>query len=87
MRAARGKGVPVGEKKPQRKKKGGGRENLERKKLYVEHFSTVFRRRVRSACLSMRICLGERYANFLSSTRCSGIFYCYALLKTSTFGE
>jgi len=26
MRAARGKGVPVREKKPQRKKKGGGRK-------------------------------------------------------------
>lgn len=31
MRAARGKGVPVGEKKPQRKKKGGGRKKFGKK--------------------------------------------------------
>ncbi len=62
--------------KPQRKKKGGGRgmNRLERKKLYVEHFSEVFQRRVRSACLSLRICLGEWYANFLPSTRCCWFF-------------
>lgn len=55
-----------GKKSHRGRRKGEEGKNSERKKLYVEHFSTVFRRRVRSACLSMRICLGERYANFLS---------------------
>lgn len=75
-----------GKKATEEEERGRKEKILERKKLYVEHFSTVFRRRLRSVCLSMRICLGERYAIF-SSTRCSFFSYCYALLKTSTFGE
>lgn len=74
MRAARGKGVPVGKKATEEEERGRKGKKLERKKLYVEHLSAVFRRRVRSACLSLRICLGERYANFLPSTRCSWFF-------------
>lgn len=59
MRAARGKGVPVGNKATEEEERGRKGKRLARKKLYVEHFSAVFRLRVRSACLSLRICLGE----------------------------